>query len=402
MRRMWTSLFLSCLLILPTLSLTWDEAVKLGQAASPALKSAAARTEAARWTYYQSLTNYLPAVAASASLGESSGTRSSSLGLSATQYLFKGFDYYFSSAASRNDYLAAQASQREAEAEYFYDLRLAFISLAIGEENRRLLEKILERRRNNSELVELRFDNGREDRGVLLRTQADLAEAEYSLSSAKRDLRLAGLNLSQLLSYEVKTAELTGEAATIARPDFTSLLTAAPARELAQRELETADLRYRKTISGFLPSVSLSGNYRRTGSDWPPDSSSRSWSLSLSYSLFPGGSNLTERISAAASLDKAREDFRKTSLDQRYELESAYEKLADALESFRSAAVYLSALVERAEIGRTKYLNGLIGYDDWDRIENDYISAQKNYLARKKSAWLAEAAWHKAYGGYVK
>jgi outer membrane protein TolC len=150
-----------------------------------------------------------------------------------------------------------------------------------------------------------------------------------------------------------------------------------------------------------LPSLSLSGSYRKSGDDWPPDTSSKSWSLSLSYSLFPGGSNVAERAIEGAQLDAAREDFARSVKDLRYSLQQAYQDYEDALEALEVTKISLAASQERAKITEVKYLNGLIGYDEWYRIENTSIQDQKSLLTSRKSALLAEASWHKTCGGYV-
>jgi outer membrane protein TolC len=64
--------------------------------------------------------------------------------------------------------------------------------------------------------------------------------------------------------------------------------------------------------------------------------------------------------------------------------------------------VQLAASKERAQITQVKYMNGLVNYDEWYRIENTYIQAQKTLLSSQKSAYVAEALWNKTYGGWVK
>ena len=71
----------------------------------------------------------------------------------------------------------------------------------------------------------------------------------------------------------------------------------------------------------------------------------------------------------------------------------------DALEVSK---VSLAASAERAKITEAKYLNGLTTYDEWSRLNNSYILAQKGLLSAERSALVAEAAWHKSYGGWVK
>ncbi|MBU1027197.1 MAG: TolC family protein, partial [Candidatus Margulisbacteria bacterium] len=261
---------------------------------------------------------------------------------------------------------------------------------------------ILKQRKDNTALIELRYDSGKEDKGNLMSTRADQAQAEYDLSSAERDLKLAKLKLSQLLGQDVADVEEEISLDSPSTADFEQLLKTTPSYIQAVKQIESAELAYKATISGFLPSVSLSGSYRKSGSDWPPDSTSKSWSLSLSYPLFPGGSNIADRAIYSAKLDQAKEDFSASKKDIRYGLEEAFENFNDSLEGLKVAEISLAASEERAKISRVKYLNGLTNYDEWDRIESSYIQQQKSLLNYKKSALLAEASWYKSYGGYVK
>ena len=379
-------------------ALTWPEALKLAKQNNPELESARKQTESAQWSLYRSYSSFLPQLSANAS----TATNSSSYGLSLSQTLFSGLDNYYSAQSARASYDYYQAALQKAEADVYYQLRQAFVDLALANENVTLYKEILDRRQNNSDLIGLRYDSGREDKGALLRTQADQADAAASVTAAERSQALATLKLAQLISAEVDKAEGDLVANRVAAPDYGKLLSAAPANMMNLKQLEKSELSLRQTIGEFLPSVSLSGSYRKSGTGWPPQNDSNSWSLSLSYSLFPGGANIADRVIYAVQYDKAKQDFLNASNELRYNLQSAYQSLLDALESEKTAKLSLDAASLRAEIARTKYINGLTSYDEWDRIENDYISAQRNLLLRKKSALYAEAAWFNSFGGYIK
>lgn len=341
-------------------------------------------------------------------MGESSSgsfsepVKSDSYGITATQTLFSGLSNYFSNLSARAGLDRSRASLDQARSDINFSLRQQFVELAVADENLKLLQNILTRRRDNTALIDLQFRNGREDKGALLRTRADEAEAEYNLSSAGRSQKLSRLKLTQLLSFEVDRAEGEMKVTPPARPNFEALLSAAPAYTIAQKAAETADLAYQESISGFLPTVSLNGSIRKSGTDWSALSRSNSWSLSVSYPFFPGGGNAADRIRFAALNDQARQDLIKAKNDLRYDLESAYEQFKDALEAQKVARLSEEAAKLRAEIARTKYLNGLIGYDEWVIIENDYINSQKSSLARRRTALLAEAGWINSYGGIIK
>jgi outer membrane protein TolC len=395
-------------LFLPACGLRWETALSLAKKNNPQIISAAQLAESARWGHYRSISSFLPQLSANASIGETiSGTsgaasRSASYGLSVSQNLFSGFKNYLGGLSARANYDYYHAAQKKTESDLYYQLRLSFVDLAIADENIELLRSILERRENNSAMIELRYESGREDKGAFLRTQADLAEAEYNINAARRSRVLARLKLYQLISAEVENAEDKLEVKAPAKPGYSNLLLSTPSYVMYSKQLEKADLALKQTIGEFLPSISLTGSYRKSGTDWPPASDSSSWSLNFSYSLFPGGSNIADQVIYSAQYNQARQDFIKSRNELRYLLESAYEELKNAVETQSIAYLSLDAAGVRAEIARAKYLNGLISYDEWDRIENDYINAQKNLVSRKKAALSAEAAWYNAFGGYVK
>ena len=57
-----------------------------------------------------------------------------------------------------------------------------------------------------------------------------------------------------------------------------------------------------------------------------------------------------------------------------------------------------SAAETRAGIARSKYNNGLMSFEDWDRIETDLIQRQKAALLGRRERVLAEAAWEQTQG----
>lgn len=381
-----------------SLSLTWGEAVEIAEQNSNELKSARNGLESSEWSYKTAVSAFMPQLSANASMTETTY----SYGLSATQYLFKGMAGVYGIQGAYAEVEYKRASLKATQALVYYDLRSAFVDLLYTQENIKLLEKILKQRQENSGLIQLRYESGKEDRGNLLTTKADQAKAEYDLASARRDLKLAKLKLSQLLSKNINSADEKIGFTVPSGTDFDKLLEKTPSYVMAEKQLEESELSFKSTISGFLPSVYLNGSLRKRGSDWPPDTDSNSWSLNLSYPFFPGGSNVTGRAAKSAQLDGAREAFIKQAKALRYSLEQAFESFNDAIESLDVSKVSLAAADERAKITEVKYLNGLAIYDEWYRIENNYINSEKSLLSSKKQALLAEAAWHQSYGGYVK
>ena len=408
MKKYVLSIFLAAILSSMAFALKWSEVSSMAERNSHTLKAAVKQVESAEWSYRRAFSTFMPQVSANAGVSETITAspdvtiRSYSYGLSATQYLFKGMAGYYDvqSAYARLEY--QKAVYQSTKASVLYDVRSAFIDLLTAQENVKLLERIVSQRKQNSRMIQLRYDGGREDKGNLMTTKADEASARYQLSSAKRDLKLARLKLSQLLGQEI-TGKVEGDELRSPKAvDIEQLLEQAPDYVSAKKTLEQAELAQNSTISNFLPSLSLSGSYRKTGEEWPPESESKSWSLTLSYSLFPGIDSIADRAIAGADLDKAKEDFTSSINDLRYSLEQSYQDYQNAIDALEVSRTSLAASEERAKIVDAKYQNGLTNYDEWYRIVNAYIQAQISLLNSRKQAMLAEAQWHKRYGGWVK
>ncbi|MDH3513536.1 MAG: TolC family protein, partial [Gammaproteobacteria bacterium] len=79
-------------------------------------------------------------------------------------------------------------------------------------------------------------------------------------------------------------------------------------------------------------------------------------------------------------------------------LKQAHAGYVESVEKLKVDQAFLEAAVTRAEIARSRYNNGLMSFEDWDRIENDLIQRQKTFLQSQRDRVTAEAAWEQAQG----
>jgi outer membrane protein TolC len=79
-------------------------------------------------------------------------------------------------------------------------------------------------------------------------------------------------------------------------------------------------------------------------------------------------------------------------------LKQAWAGYVESEEKLKVDQAFLEAAVLRAEIARSRYNNGLMSFEDWDRIENDLIQRQKTVLQSQRDRVTAEAAWEQAQG----
>ena len=389
-------------------ALTWQEALSLADKNNNQINSARRQADSSYWSYNKAMTNFLPQVSANLGASKSDNKTTSTIskaysyGLSATQTIFKGFQNYFSLISARIQYEYDKAGLDNTKANVFYDLRTAFTDVFIAQETIKVQEKILARRKENAKLIDLRYKSGIEDKGNMMLTKANEVQSQHDLNSAKRSLELAKLNLSQMIEASVDAVEISIIPDKTVKLDVDKVMVSAPTYIMAQKQLDSADINKKATISEFLPNVSVSGSLSKSGSSWPPSTDSNSLSLSMSYSLFPGGSNITDAYINSINYDKALQDFENNKQTIRYGLESAVSNFADAIEALSASNTIFAAKAERAKINQARYMNGLVRYDEWDRIENDAINASMSLLSNKRNSLYSEAALYKSYGGWIK
>ena len=387
-------------------ALTWPEALELAAANNDQIKSAQKQLDASQWSYYKAYGNFLPQISASASAGNSvsggAGSDRYSYGISASQTLFKGLNNYYNLRSAELDLAYDRLNLQKTKSDIFYSTRLGFIDLFLSQQAVEVQQQIKKDREENARMIKLLYDSGKEDKGNYLRTQAQLAEAEHNVSAARRQLELAQLKLDQLIGCGTVAAEDPGEANPVAAPDLDRLTKDSLSYRLAANQLEQAKVSNDKTLGEYLPSLSLSAGWQKSGSSWPPEASSRSWSLSASLPIFPGGTNIADSFINGLLLEKAKADLAQSQKDIYYSIKQAYIDLEDRIEAYSIQKLYLAAAQERSRISQVKYLNGLASYNDWDQIQTDYVNSRNSLLNSSSQALTAEADWYRSYGEWVK
>ncbi len=326
-----------------------------------------------------------------------------SYNLTGKQLLFDGFKTIYDIKSASLSMRAAEYEYREISAVVWFNLREAFVNLLKAQKLVSLTEEIAERRRKNLELVKLRYEAGREHKGALLTTQADLAQAEFEVTQAERKLVLAQRKLlKELGKADFSPISVKGEfdiKVEKAIPDFERLVFDIPEFKKAVVCKEMAGFNLKSARADFSPEVSLNSSVGRTSSDWPPDDEEWSVGVSVSFPLFEGGSRIAQ-VSKARSQLKEKEAEEKSVKDRLiFTLQEAWTEFQDAFDKVNVQKKYLEAAKERAKIASAQYSTGLISFDDWTIIEDNLANAQKAYLNAQAEAMIAQAWWIKVKGG---
>jgi len=412
-------LFLSfSILVLGTFAqaeiLTWDSCVKEVATGNGELSAARFSEEAAKDRSKATYGSFLPQVflnggvsrdrsgSAATPSSLTSETTSYSGSLEIRQNLFSGFLDSGSVREARAEHSSASADLRLRKAKVSYDLKSAFVGLKYSQDAVELADQILKRREENTKLVELRFEGGRENKGSVMLAKAAFAQSQYEALQAQQNLDIAAQELARVLGREQVQGLSVSGAVPLKEPPlavpFEKLAVDNPEYQKASSNLAASEAQRLKTRSAFFPSVDAVANFGRLDERWFPQNERFSVGLNVSFPLFNGGRNFYETSAASKSLRAAFVSQTETARSLLVSLKQAHSRFSLSVQKLKVDSDFKNAAQVRAEIARKRYNNGLLSFEDWDAIENDLIQREKTLLQSERDRVIAEANWEQVQG----
>jgi len=392
-------------------SLMLEDCLREAAVHNPALSAARASVEKARYDRKAGYSDFLPQISADAEVarrgsendtGTTDSSDQSSYGISASQSLFAGGAHRAQLDLRSARLTAAEADLASAEADTTYKVRQSFADLYFSRQQLVLAREIENRQRENVDLIELRYEGGRENQGAVLRTKATLRDAESTVAQALRNIEGARRELALTLGRPGSASlELAGELEAPAPPaeaDIEELAAAVPSYARSRAAVDSAQASFRSARSQYWPDLSVNAGASRSGDAWPPGRDAWSVGLAFRYPFFPGGRNVMENLSADAEVLQAVDQFDADVAEIELLLTQTLHDYQSAVDQLAVARAYLDAARVRAEIAREQYASGLISFEDWDRIEGEWTSSQKSELSSRRAAVLAAAEWDRVRG----
>ncbi|MEI6080468.1 MAG: TolC family protein, partial [bacterium] len=402
--------------------LTWDDCVRETSSNNLSLKAAKEDVNSFSYKKRALWSNFLPAVNAglSDSYGNSSirsgsvvtpGTGATSyysVSVTASQNLFAGFQNKAQLDQAQANMEVKEWTLADVKAQISFNLTSAFAQLMYAEEYVKLTDDIVKRRGDNFNLVRLRFEGGNENKGSFLLSKATLDGAELDHIQALRFLEVAKQQLASVLGRNKlgDDIEIKGDVP-LTQPDtnvdIKSISTSIPGHQKALSQVKASQSGLTIARSNFYPSLNLTGTSSRQGSSWFPQSRNWSVTLGLTIPLFNGGNDFYSTFSAASALSSTIYSQQDTDVQALFNIKQAYTSFLNAVEQVKVSNSFVAAATVRSEIGRAKYNNGILLFEEWDIIENDLINRQKTALQNLRDRIIAEAAWLQAQGkGVIK
>lgn len=324
--------------------------------------------------------------------------------LSGQQLLFDGFKTSFDLSTAERNIIASRYSYDVTSSNIRLRLKTAFTNLLSSQELLKVTEEIEARRKQNLELVRLRYEGGREHRGSLLTAEADMAQAVYDVDQARRSIYLAQRQLTKELGRVLflpmkANGELEVKEKVPDRPSFDGMVESTPFLQQLIAQKDAARFGVKSAYANFFPQVYLNGDIGNTNVNAFPDKNEWSWGMNLMLPIFDGGNRYASLTKAKAALGQATDDERSGRDTVILTLTDTWTKLQNTIENVSVQRKFLEATDERAKIARALYSIGLMSFDNWVIIENNLVAAKNTFLNAKANSLIAEANWVQAKGG---
>ena len=410
-----------------TADMTWNEILILAEKENTSLKTARQELEAAQMNEGVAMKGYLPTLRGNVSATRT-GSRSGAGAIVSNGVLINSS----ASSSITDNYVAAlnlnqnifnglrdqerlhQAEWRSknkywtlvrAKSDLSYNLKEAFANLQYAQEYVELTDDIIGRRESNYKLVSLRYENGRENKGSVLLSEAYLEQARFDNIQARDSLIVARRKLFSLVNrdgfdeYQVK-GEVPLPAIGYSEDVIVNLATETPDYNQAFTLEQVADKEIDIARGSFFPSLDLTGNVTRQDQSFFPNNQRERWSvaLTLTVPIFDGMGDYSTLKAATFTKYAADATKRTTYLNLIPQIKLAQNTARQSDIKLKVDTKFRDATSTRAEISRAKYNNGLLTFEDWDIIESDLIQKQITYLQSKRDRVIKYAAFEKAIG----
>jgi outer membrane protein TolC len=316
--------------------------------------------------------------------------------------IFNGFQTKGNIDQARAQLNLAFANFDGEKASVSFNLKSAFAQLLYAQKLIKISQNVIDIQQGNARLVKLLYEGGSEDKGNMQLSQANLDQALYNLDQAVRTRDLSGIQLGVFIGQNLPAPVLAeGELQTDVlpvRPDFNQLALLTPSYFQHKAQVDAAAAGITIADSGWYPTVNANASASRSDSQFPLKGQGWSAGFSVSYPIFQGGATYFDVKAASASLREALANLRSGTNDAALTLAQMFKGMVDAEDNVRIQKELLDATALRYKIAQADYRNGLMSFQDFNTITEDYVGQLQSLLSAQLSAVISEASWEEARG----
>lgn len=364
-------------------------------------------------TLKSTYSNFLPDLSLQASQRHnrvnSIETDAGQVSLNANLNLFNGFGdkaKYQSAKLS----LDSQSEQlRRIQSDIVFEIKKAYYNYTYAKELDALLRKITQRRKQQLDLINLRFEGGREDKGSYLQAKARYEQSKFEQVQTTRLLETSFQNLAsaigipkESLGKPQKNLELMVQKIDRGQLDVEKKLEETPEYKIAVLDRDIAKKEVSIANSSFSPQLDLQGSLGKSGEQLSHlDTNTASAAIVLSFPIFQGNSRKYQFRNARLSQANKENNIWKIKNSLRANLtESQFNFMSD-YDNLKIQQNFLSSSKIKAEVADNQYKSGVINYTNWDIVQTDLIQSEKSILSSRKTVLTSKAQFENLIGqGY--
>jgi len=328
-----------------------------------------------------------------------------SVGLNSSLTLFNGGLLRNSIKQSQLNTQSADLNVAETNNSLYLQIISAYTNILLDKETIVYAQDLVQTSQAQTEQMRQQYKAGAVARKDLIQLEAQLANDQYTLTSAKNAEKQDKLVLKQLLQLP------TGSAFDIIKPDTAFALTAIPTlNEVVQEALakrpevknselsvDYAKLDQKNAKTGYLPVISLSGGigtnygngYGAGFSSQLGDNFYQQIGITASIPIFSRKINQTNVAKSTIAIQQAQLDLLNTKTILSQEVEQAYLNTQNAYSQYNASAQQLSYNKEAYRIAGEELRVGSANTVEYIQQKNLYIQALQSYTQAKYNAILS-------------
>jgi outer membrane protein TolC len=392
-------------------TLTWGPLVRQALTLNPDLQEARFLVTSSARSRDIAFGDYLPSVDGGfqRDVSRSTGTAPTQdglgLDLAAQQSLFNGFGTTGEWIKARKDLEAVKLAYVVTSADVRFRLRSAYVDMIRLERLLATNRLIEERRKQNAELVRLRYEAGRENLGSALRAEAIFGQAAFDVRQTERLLESEALRLARESGGEFvyplhieDDLEKMLQNVSLTRADYAALAEKTPRAMESIKIAEAAKAAVVSAQSAVWPQVDGNYDYGYSGTRGSDLKDESFLGLNVTVPFFNGGKNVSAIRKAKANYDAAESAAKKVRDEAIASLAASWVLYRDAIEAVEVRRKFQEAAQKRAEIIRAEYATGLVNFTDFDAAEQENANAEKEYVESLANVFIQQANWEKTRG----
>ncbi|HBS59988.1 MAG TPA: transporter [Firmicutes bacterium] len=289
------------------------------------------------------------------------------------------------------------------------DVTEAYFSILQAKDKVKLSEESVADMQSHLNNTQAFFQAGTVPKSDVLRAEVELAQNKQNLIKAQNSYNLAIAALNNLLGLDYRNEIVIKDTLTYSKVDVNldqciqTALVKRPEITQAESQIQAADEGIKVAKSGRHPTVSLSGAYGWSGTEYPPPDDD-SWSVMVAAELNLFDSNVTKAGVSKAKANKAEAEsaFRQTTDNITLEVKQSFLNMREAEERIQTSLKAVEQAREDLHIAEVRYAAGVGTNIEVMDAQVALTQAKTNYTEALYDYNVGKASLTRAVGEEIK